>query len=122
MKVDKGHVYHNSMNSIIHEGNLDMYPVFPGPLWAFNADIDLYLDLIDEVNNRRSYDYVVVDCRDFNSLINVSKKADVTVMLPGINKYAEYMCEIVQDNISNKIRVVKDSENEEVVKEICRTL
>ena len=60
----------NSVNSILHDGNLDLYPVFPGPLYSFNIDIEFYKVLLNEVVESSKYDYVIVDSRGFSDFIN----------------------------------------------------
>lgn len=122
LKVDLVNSFFNSMNSVVHDGKLDLYPVFPGPLWTFNINIDFYIGLVNDASNRRIYDYIIVDCREVSGLTGMSGQSDSAILVINDSKYADYLSGIVLDNTSKNINIVKCNETKEGVKDICRIL
>lgn len=122
LKIDKNNIYHNSVNSILHDGNLDLYPVFPGPLYSFNIDIEFYKVLLNEVVESSKYDYVIVDSRGFSDFMNISRNSDLMILITNENKYTGYISDIAVVNSSKDIKSINDADTKEVVEQICQIL
>lgn len=122
LKTDKNSVFRNAMNCLIHDGNMDLFPLFPGPLWEYNLDRDFYVYVVNEASNTGIYDFIITENKEPGMFVSLSDHSDKAFIIAGKDDYMKYLTELMKAHLGIKLDVISENDVDEVYKKICQTL
>jgi hypothetical protein len=122
LKTDKNSVFRNAMNCLIHDGNMDLFPLFPGPLWEYNLDRDFYVYVVNEASNTGIYDFIITDNKEPGMFVSLSDHSDKAFIIAGKDDYMKHLTELMKEHLGIRLDVISENDVDEVYKKICQTL
>lgn len=116
LKADKNNIFRNAMHCLIHDGNIDLFPVFPGHLWEYDINKELYGFMIKEAADTGIYDYIVVDNHEWDVFTLLTAPKDKAFIISEKNDYSKHLAESVKNHSDNELNVISEASVDEVYK------